>query len=95
MEVKHKISFQVGREFEQHTAEFTLSAEDIKFDEFEGLNLVQRMFVLNALVLIEGLLFQEAEGYIDEEEFKKRRSRVVGFMSEKVKSVFASIIKKD
>ena len=83
MEVTHKISFQVGREFEQHTAEFRLGPLDVNADAFGGLNLLEKMFVLNSLVLIEGLLFQLSEGYIDEPSFKARKSRIISLLNEK------------
>lgn len=88
MQVTHKISFQMGGPFEQHTAEFMLAESDIGIDGFSALNSVQRMFILNALVLTSGLLFQQAEGYITEEEYKSRVKRIASLMPEKVLAVF-------
>ena len=93
MQVTHKISFQMGGPFEQHTAEFMLAEGDIGVTGFSGLNLIQRMFILNALTLTEGLLFQQAEGYITEEEYRARVKRIASLMPEKVLAVFKTVLK--
>jgi len=93
MEVTHKISFQIGAAFEQHSAEFKLVEHDLTLDTFNSLNLLEKMFVMNALVLIEGLLFQSAEGYISNEEFTKRSTRIKSIMNPKVREVLDSLLK--
>jgi len=92
MEVRHKVSFSIGKEFEQHTAEFVISSDDIKNNVFHDLNLLEKMFLLHSLVLIEGILFQLAEGYITDEEKKARILRVKSMLSDKVKTVLYSIL---
>ena len=93
MEVTHRISFQIGREFEQHTAEFKLGPMDVNADAFGSLNLLEKMFVLNSLVLLEGLLFQLSEGYIGEDVYKSRKERILSLLSENAMTAFRTALK--
>jgi len=95
MKVSHKISFPGGREFEQHSAEFELSDSDIAPELLAGCNLAEKMFLFNVLVLLEGLLFQLCEGYIDGKEMKARRERIFGLLSDKLKGIVRSVLKNN
>ena len=94
MKVTHKVSFQLGAAFEQHTAEFVLEAEDVsaKSPLFGTLSLAEQMFLMNALVVIEGLLYQVVEGYLDEDAWKSRKSRVFSMLSPKLREIAKSLI---
>ena len=93
MQVTHKISFQIGAAFEQHSAEFTLSETDLTLDTFSKLNLIEKMFIMNDLVLIEGILFQNVEGYISKEEYLKRVGRIKSLLTPKLLEVLESLLK--
>jgi hypothetical protein len=93
MKVMHRISFPGDKEFEQHEAQFTLEDSDIAPEFLNGCNLAEKMFLFNVLVLFEGLLFQVCEGYIDGEEMKKRKARIFGLLSPKLREVVKSVLK--
>lgn len=95
MEVRHRISFSGGKEFEQHEGWFILSDADIPPGTLDGCNLMEKMFVFNVLVLFEGLLFQYCEGYIDAADLKKRKERIFGLLSDKLTKVVKSLMKRD
>jgi len=95
MEVTHKISFQIGKEFEQHSAEFKLGPLDVNAEAFGSLNLLEKMFVLNSLVLLEGLLFQLSEGYIDEIAYKARKERIMSLLNERTTKAFKDALKAE
>lgn len=92
MEVTHRISFQIGKEFEQHTAEFKLGPMDVNADAFGSLNLLEKMFVLNSLVLLEGLLFQLSEGYIGDADYKARKDRILSLLNDNAKKAFKDVL---
>lgn len=93
MQVTHKISFQGGKDFEQHTAEFTISDSDIRAGEaVDSCNLLERMFIFNTLVLFEGLLFQFSEGYLSREDLEKRRKRIFGLLNSKLQDVVKTLL---
>lgn len=92
MQVMHRISFPGEQSYEQHTAEFTISETDVRADVLQTCNLLEKMFVFNTLVLFEGLLFQLAEGFIDEEQMKDRKKRVFGLLKPKLKSILKEIL---
>lgn len=93
MEVRHRISFSGGKEYEQHEGWFILSEADIPSGALNGCNLMEKMFVFNVLVLFEGLLFQYCEGYIDATELKKRKERIFGLLSDKLTTVVKNLMK--
>ena len=93
MQVSHKVSFQIGAAFEQHSADFTLEDKDLTIETFHSLNLLEKMFIMNVLVVIEGLLFQNIEGYISNEEFLGRRTRIKSLMSPKLVEVLNSLLR--
>jgi len=93
MEVRHRISFSGGKEYEQHEGWFILSEADIPSGALNGCNLMEKMFVFNVLVLFEGLLFQYCEGYIDAAELKKRKERIFGLLSDKLTTVVKNLMR--
>jgi len=97
MQVTHKISFPGKQQFEQHTAVFSLSSEDVSAEEFKKISIGERMFVLNFLVLYEGLLFQFCEGYISVEAFKEKQKLLFKILPEHLKSLVNTLLsgKKD
>jgi len=93
MQVRHKISFQGMKDFEQHTAEFTIEECDAPAEVMEGCSLIEKMFIFNTLVLFEGLLFQYCEGYIEREDMEKRRKRIFGLLSPKLEKIVGNLMK--
>lgn len=91
----HKISFQGGKPFEQHSAEFTLEGSDFDGADsvFSSLNILEKMFLMNTFVIIEGLLFQFSDGYISSEEYKSRLERQKSLLSPKLLEAFSKIVK--
>ena len=92
MQVSHKISFPGNRQFEQHTAMFTLSTEDVPADVMSSCSVVERMFILNMLVLYEGLLFQLSEGYISYDDFNKRKKRLFSILPKHLVSIVSQLL---
>ena len=93
MEVRHRISFSGGKEYEQHEGWFILGDADIPSGALDGCNLMEKMVVFNVLVLFEGLLFQYCEGYIDKDDMKKRKDRIFGLLSDKLTEVVKNLMK--
>lgn len=92
MKIMHRVTFPGSREFEQHTAEFTLEDTDIKADLLKDCNLLEKMFLLNAMTIYEGVLFQYSKGYLSEEEYKGQKSRIISMLSPKLVEVFKNIL---
>lgn len=92
MRVTHRVSFQIGNQFEQHTAEFSLETEDVHNKAFDSLNLLEKMLVFQTLLLKESLLFQLADSYIDEVTEKKRWERVISGLAPNVKEAVKSVL---
>lgn len=93
MKIGHKVSFPGGRDFEQHTAYFEITDEDIAKEAVGSLNLIEKMFVFNTVVLYEGILFQHTKGYITAEEFKAQKERIFGMLNEKLMASFKAMLK--
>lgn len=92
MLVSHKISFQIGEQFEQHTAIFTIEDKDIPNDSLDKLNLMEKMLVFNTFVVLEGLLYQYAEGYIDREALTARKKRLFSLLKPKPLALVNSLL---
>lgn len=92
MRVSHRISFPM-KQFEQHEYVFDLDSEE--FPALQGLNVLQTGQLLQSLLVINGLLAQRAEGYIDKDEYDQRRVRVMSLLSEAVKEKLAEVLKVD
>ena len=92
MKVTHRISFP-GKQFEQHDYIFELDSEE--FPQMQGLNPLQTGQLLQSLLVINGLLAQRAEGYIDREEYDKRKARVMSLLANPVKSKLAEVLSVD
>ena len=93
MKLSHRISFPGGKEFEQHECVFEISSEELSCEVFDALNPLQKFQVMNALVVINGLLYQRGEGYIDEKDYSDRKGRVISQLAEPGKNVFTEILK--
>lgn len=92
MRVSHRISFPM-KQFEQHEYIFDLDSEE--FPILKGLNVLQTGQLLQSLLVINGLLAQRAEGYIDKKEYDLRRERVMSLLAEAVKIKLAEVLKVD
>jgi hypothetical protein len=88
-----KVSFPGGRQYEQYTAEFTIEDQDVPKELLGECNLLERMFLFNTLVSIEGLLFQYAKGYISLEEYKAQKDRLISILSDKLKKVLGGLLR--
>jgi hypothetical protein len=93
MKLTQKVSFPGVHQFEQYTAEFTIEESDIPAEMFNGANLLEKMFVFNALVAIEGLLFQYAKGFISREDYEQQRKRLYGLLAPKLQKMVLEILK--
>ena len=92
MRLTQKVSFQGSQAFEQYTAEFTLEDTDMNPELFGACNLLEKMFLFNTVVSLEGLLFQFAKGYIGVEDYKAQKSRLVGLLSPKLEGVLKELL---
>jgi hypothetical protein len=81
------------KQFEQHEYIFDLESEE--FPQLEGLNPLQTGQLLQSLLVINGLLAQRAEGYIDKDEYDQRRVRIMSLLSESVKGKLMEVLKVD
>ena len=92
MRVSHKVSFPGGREYEQHSAVFELTSEDIQHDALKDCNLLEMMFVHNTLVVYEGLLFQYVKGYLGKDDLNAQTNRLFGMLTPKLEKVVKEIL---
>lgn len=92
MRILHKVSFPGGNEYEQHSAEFELVAEDVSIVHLDKLNLIERMFAFNTLVSYQGLLFQYLKGYIDKDSLDKQSKRLFGMLNPKLEKVVTKML---
>jgi hypothetical protein len=81
------------KQFEQHEYIFDLDSEE--FPQLEGLNPLQTGQLLQSLLVINGLLAQRAEGYIDKNEYDERKVRIMSLLSEPVKDKLTEVLKVD
>lgn len=92
MKVSHKVSFPGAREYEQHSAIFELTSEDIQHDALKECNLLEVMFVHNTLVVYEGLLFQYVKGYLGKDDLNAQTKRLFGMLTPKLEKVVKEIL---
>jgi hypothetical protein len=95
MKISHRVSFPGGREFEQHTAEFTLEDSDMKADVLKDCNLLEKMFLYNTITIYEGVLFQYTKGYFNEEEYKGQKARILSMLNPKLLAIFKDILRTE
>jgi hypothetical protein len=93
MKLTQTVSFPGGRQFEQYSAEFTIEEQDIPKMLVGDCNLLEKMFLFNTIVSIEGLLFQFAKGYFSAEEYMAQKDRLISTLSSKLKSILGEILK--
>lgn len=93
MKVAYRISFPGGKDFEQHESIFEMdSADFISSDAFDDLNPLQKVQLMNSLLMVNGLLFLRAEGYIEKDDYEKRKTRVFSLMAENVKGALKEVL---
>lgn len=92
MKLSNKVSFPGSHPYEQYTAEFTLEDSDIQKELLGSCNLLEKMFVFNILVSLEGLLFQYAKGFFSKEEYQGQKSRLLSLLTPKLEEVVKSIL---
>jgi hypothetical protein len=95
MRLTQRTSFPGTHQFEQYTAEFTIEESDVPKELFGDCNLLEKMFVFNILVSIEGLLFQYAKGFISREEYGEMRKRLYSLLSPKLIGIVDSMLRKE
>jgi hypothetical protein len=93
MRLTQRVSFPGGKPYEQYTVEFTIEDTDIPKELVGGCNLLERMFLFNTLVSIEGLLFQYAKGYFSAEDYTAQKDRLISTLSSKLKAVLGELLK--
>ena len=92
MKLSNKVSFPGERPYEQYSAEFTLEDSDIPKELIGSCNLLEKMFLFNVIVSLEGLLFQYAKGYFSKEEYVAQKDRLVSLLSPKLKGMMIQIM---
>ena len=94
MKLSHRISFPGGREFEQHECIFELDSEELagQSSSFDYLNTLQKFQLMNTLLLINGLLFQRAEGYIGKDDYTDRKKRAISLLAAPIKKVLEEVL---
>lgn len=93
MKVSYRISFPGGKEYEQHESIFEVDSSDFNgCAPFENLNPLQKVQLLNSLLMVNGLLFQRAEGYINKENYEQRKARVFSLMAKVVKDALTEVL---
>ena len=93
MKLMQRVSFPGGQPYEQYSAEFTIEDQDVPKAVVGDCNLLEKMFLFNTLVSIEGLLFQHAKGYISTESYKAQKDRLLSTLSDKLKKVLGELLK--
>jgi len=86
MKVSNKVSLPGQREFEQHTAYFELDESDVSEKVWEGCTLLDKMLLMNTLVVYQGLLYQYAIGFITKETKQKETKAIFGVLSKELRS---------
>jgi hypothetical protein len=92
MKVSHRISFPGGKEFEQHECIFDLDGSDVEGVAVDKLNSLQKIQLLNTLVVINGLLYQRGEGYIGKEDYDARKKRILSLLAPQVQEAFLEVL---
>jgi len=93
MKISHRISFPGGKDFEQHECIFEMDSNELsQVKSVASLNVLQVFQLLNTLVVINGLLYQRGEGYIDKSEYESRKERIMSLMSENVKVALMEVL---
>lgn len=96
MKLVHRISFPGGKEFEQHESIFEIESKELEgVVFFKKLNVLQRFQVMQTLLVINGLLFQRAEGYIGKEDYIARKERIISQLADPVKDAFLEVLRND
>lgn len=93
MKVSHRISFPGGKEFEQHECVFEIDLLDLDVGVTDKMNPLQIGQLMYSLVVINGLLYQRAEGYIDKEEYNLRKERVFSLLTDEMKEKLMEALK--
>lgn len=93
MKVKYRISFPGGKDFEQHESKFEIESNDfVDSTAFHNLNPLQRIQLMNSLLMVNGLLFLRAEGYIDKNDYEQRKTRVFSLLAKEVKEALTEVL---
>jgi len=93
MRVMNRVSFPGSENYEQYTAEFELTSEDVSPELLQDCNLLESMFVFNTLVRYQGLLFQYSHGYIDKKTLDGQTKRLFSTLTAKLQGVVKTILK--
>ena len=92
MRVAHRVSFPGLKEFEQYTTELTLESSDIPVEAVEGCDVLEKFFVMNTLLLYEGIVVQYSKGFISREDFASQKERIFGLLPKKLGVVVDKIM---
>lgn len=95
MKTEHIISFPGNKQFEQHSASFTLDSDDLKAAQVKALNPLEKLRLMNTLCLINGLLFQLAEGFISKDEYEARKKRVLSLLPKDIQEALTEVLRGD
>lgn len=91
MRVSHRISFPM-KQFEQHEYIFDLDSEEFAGTGVDTLNTLQKGQLLQSLLMINGLLAQRAEGYIDKTLYDEQKARIMSLLSDSVKAKLTEVL---
>lgn len=93
MKTSHSISFPADKQFEQHIATFELDSADLEVAQVEALNPLEKLRLMNTMCLINGLLFQLAEGYISKDEYEARKKRILSLLPKEIQVVLMEVLR--
>lgn len=93
MKTEHVISFPGEKQFEQHSASFTIDSDDLETAQVKALNPLEKLRLMNTMCLINGLLFQLAEGYISKEEYDARKKRLLSLLPEEIQMALTEVLR--
>jgi len=93
MKTEHIISFPGDKQFEQHSASFELDSADLDAAQVKALNPLEKLRLMNTMCLINGLLFQLAEGYISKEDYEARKKRLLSILPKEIQVVLMEVLR--
>lgn len=93
MKTEHIISFPGDKQFEQHSASFELDSADLDAAQVKTLNPLEKLRLMNTMCLINGLLFQLAEGYISKEDYEARKKRLLSILPKEIQVVLMEVLR--
>lgn len=92
MKVSNKVSLPGVKEYEQHTAYFEITEEDVKEGVLGGCTLLEKLVLFNTIVLYQSILYQYAIGYLKKEGLKKEKELILSSISPKLREKLKEVL---